>query len=74
MYKRQAYKYHDLMYTETGKNTVLPKFLEDITNCKPTNIRPCKTIIYIAFHGKYSVVYTLPIKAYNKITGGDIHA
>ena len=54
MYKRQAYKYHDLMYTETGKNTVLPKFLEDITNCKPTNIRYCKTIVYIAFHGKYS--------------------
>lgn len=70
MYKKTSYKYSGLYSVKTGKNAVLEDFMYDVMYCQITNIRYCKTIFYVAFHGeKFTCIYILPIKCKNLVEG-----
>lgn len=63
MYKKVVKKYGRIQYTKTGKENVLSDFMQDAAIGKPTNTRTTKNLLFVCYNdGKYSAVYTLPIK------------
>ena len=63
MYKRVIYKYHSLERIETDKNSVISAFLDNLQYNAPKNVTRYKTRTTLAFSdGKYSELYTLPVK------------
>ena len=67
-YILRIYKYGRFSHDIRGKGDVLPRFHEDIQNCKPCNVKHNKNTVSVAFYdGKYTVVYTLPTKYFPEV-------
>jgi len=64
-YIARVYKYGRFSHDIRGRGEVLPRFYEDVQNCKPCNVQRYKKSVAVAFYdGKYTVVYTLPTNCY----------